>query len=142
MYGPMGIPPIMTSYQRRLGCFVDGFVVAPVIRYEQNQPGPWVTSPWVRAGREVPASPRLAFGYYRKMETMSTKKVLPKRKRGRPATGRDPVSAIRLSPALRSAIESWAKQQPDKPSRSEAIRQLVEFALKAKAKRQSSHGDK
>jgi hypothetical protein len=73
---------------------------------------------------------------------MSTKRVLPKRKRGRPATGRDPVSAIRLSPALRSAIESWAKQQDDKPSRSEAIRQLVEFALAAKSKRQSNRDDK
>jgi hypothetical protein len=73
---------------------------------------------------------------------MSTKKVLPKkRKRGRPATGKDPVSAIRLSPGLRMAIEAWAKQQPDKPSRSEAIRQLVEFALKAKSKRQSNHGE-
>jgi hypothetical protein len=40
------------------------------------------------------------------------------------------------------AIETWAKQQPDKPSRSEAIRQLVEFALKAKSKRQSSWGEK
>jgi hypothetical protein len=69
---------------------------------------------------------------------MSTKKVLPKKKRGRPATGRDPVSAIRLSSALRLAIETWAKQQPDKPSRSEAIRQLVEFALKAKLKRQTN----
>jgi hypothetical protein len=73
---------------------------------------------------------------------MSTKKVLPKRKRGRPATGKDPVSAIRLSLPLRSAIEDWANQQPDKPSRSEAIRQLVEFALKAKSKRQSSRGEK
>jgi metal-responsive CopG/Arc/MetJ family transcriptional regulator len=73
---------------------------------------------------------------------MSTKRVLPKRKRGRPATGRDPVSAIRLSPALRSAIENWAKQQDDKPSRSEAIRQLVEFALAAKSKRQSNRDDK
>jgi hypothetical protein len=66
---------------------------------------------------------------------MSTKKVLPKRKRGRPATGKDPVSAIRLSLPLKAAIDNWAKQQPDKPSRSEAIRQLVEFALKAKARR-------
>jgi hypothetical protein len=73
---------------------------------------------------------------------MSTKKVVPKKKRGRPATGKDPVSAIRLSPALRSAIETWAKQQPDKPSRSEAIRQLVEFALKAKSKRQSNYDEK
>jgi metal-responsive CopG/Arc/MetJ family transcriptional regulator len=73
---------------------------------------------------------------------MSTKKVLPKKKRGRPATGKDPVSAIRLSLPLRAAIDNWANQQPDKPSRSEAIRQLVEFALKAKSKRLSSRGDK
>jgi metal-responsive CopG/Arc/MetJ family transcriptional regulator len=73
---------------------------------------------------------------------MSTKKVVPKRKRGRPATGKDPVSAIRLSLPLRSAIEDWAKQQSDKPSRSEAIRRLVEFALKAKSKRESGRGEK
>jgi hypothetical protein len=58
-----------------------------------------------------------------------------RKKRGRPATGQDPVSAIRLPLSLRSAIENWAKQQPDKPSRSEAIRQLIEFALAAKSKK-------
>jgi hypothetical protein len=46
------------------------------------------------------------------------------------------------SPTLRSAIESWAKQQDDKPPRSEAIRRLVEFALKAKSKRQSNRCEK
>jgi hypothetical protein len=49
---------------------------------------------------------------------------------------------VRLPMDLRSGIETWAKQQPDKPSRSEAIRQLVQFALTAKAKRQSSRGEK
>jgi len=44
----------------------------------------------------------------------------------------------RLPPALRSEIESWAKQQNDEPSRSEAIQRLIEFALKAKAKRQNA----
>jgi metal-responsive CopG/Arc/MetJ family transcriptional regulator len=68
---------------------------------------------------------------------MSTKKVVPKKKRGRPATGRDPVSSIRLSRALRSAVETWAEQQTDKPSRSEAIRRLVEFALAAKSKKEA-----
>jgi hypothetical protein len=72
------------------------------------------------------------------------KKSIPvvRKKRGRPATGQDPVSAIRLSPELKSTIETWANQQPDKPSRSEAIRQLVEFALKAKSKRNSTRGEK
>jgi hypothetical protein len=55
---------------------------------------------------------------------------------GRPATGRDPVLTVRLPPALRSAIETWAKQQKDTPSRSEAIRRLIEAGLARKAKRQ------
>ena len=54
--------------------------------------------------------------------------MVPKR-RGRPATGRDPVSAIRLSPTLKSKIDNWAKQQEDQPSRSGAIRRLLNLAL-------------
>jgi hypothetical protein len=64
------------------------------------------------------------------------------KKRGRPATGQDPVSAIRLSLPLRTAVENWANQQPDKPSRSEAIRRLIEFALTAKSQRLSKRGEK
>ena len=52
-----------------------------------------------------------------------------KRKRGRPATGRDPVTAIRLPEDLRVRVEAWAAIQNDKPSRSEAIRRLVEMGL-------------
>ncbi|HXW31358.1 MAG TPA: hypothetical protein VEK55_18505, partial [Xanthobacteraceae bacterium] len=71
---------------------------------------------------------------------MSKKSIsVVRKKRGRPATGQDPVSAIRLSPSLRSAIENWAKQQDDKPSRSEAIRKLVEFALAIKTKNRSGN---
>ena len=66
--------------------------------------------------------------------TIESNEKMPKR-RGRPATGRDPVTALRLAPALKSAIESWAKQQNDKPKRSEAIRRLIEFALAVKTKR-------
>jgi hypothetical protein len=67
--------------------------------------------------------------------------VTPK-KRGRPATGQDPVLTVRLPPGTRSAIETWAKQQKDRPSRSEAIRRLIEIALPNKSKRQSSRGEK
>jgi hypothetical protein len=42
------------------------------------------------------------------------------------------VSAIRLSSSLRAKIDAWARLQPDKPSRSEAIRRLVELALSIK----------
>ena len=60
--------------------------------------------------------------------------VVPKKGRGRPATGRDPVTAIRLSPELRQTVDKWAEKQDDKPGRSEAIRRLVELGLKVTAK--------
>ena len=58
--------------------------------------------------------------------------VVPKKGRGRPATGRDPVTAIRLSKEMRAAVDTWATKQDDAPTRSEAIRRLVELGLKAK----------
>jgi hypothetical protein len=61
----------------------------------------------------------------------STKNVVRKRP-GRPATGQDPVTAIRLSSKLRQNVDLWAAKQPDEPGRSEAIRRLVELGLKAK----------
>jgi hypothetical protein len=51
------------------------------------------------------------------------------KKRGRPATGQDPVTAIRLSAELRASIDTWAAQQEDQPPRSVAIRRLIELAL-------------
>jgi hypothetical protein len=57
--------------------------------------------------------------------------LVVRKKRGRPATGQDPVTAIRLSPALRAQIDAWAAKQEDKPTRSVAIRQLIEVGLKA-----------
>ena len=62
----------------------------------------------------------------------STKNVVRKRP-GRPATGQDPVTAIRLSKEMRAAVDGWASKQADEPGRSEAIRRLVELGLKAKA---------
>jgi hypothetical protein len=55
--------------------------------------------------------------------------VVPKKRRGRPATGRDPVTAIRLSQDMRSAVDKWAAKQDDAPGRSEAIRRLVDLGL-------------
>ena len=46
--------------------------------------------------------------------------------------------ALRLPPALRADIERWAKQQKDKPSRSEAIRRLIEVALAIKCEKPNS----
>jgi hypothetical protein len=44
-------------------------------------------------------------------------------------TDRDPVTAIRLAQQLKSKLDQWAGQQPDKPGRSEAIHRLVETGL-------------
>jgi hypothetical protein len=61
----------------------------------------------------------------------SSKRVIPK-KRGRPATGNDPVRAFRMSDEFMATVDAWAAKQDDKPSRAEAIRRLVELGLKAK----------
>jgi len=62
------------------------------------------------------------------------------KKRGRPATGRDPVSAVRLPAGLTSAVDKWAEDR--EANRSEAIRRLVELGLtiKRKAKQPSAAG--
>lgn len=57
------------------------------------------------------------------------------KKRGRPPTGRDPVTAIRLSPELRAQIDAWAQTQSDRPSRSEAIRRILQQTLGEKRSR-------
>jgi hypothetical protein len=85
---------------------------------------------WVRAEEEVLAFPRLAFRLNRYLQ-MSIK-AKPKKTRGRPATGRDPMMGFRAAPALRASIVRWAELQPDMPTLSEATRRLVELGLKAK----------
>ena len=66
---------------------------------------------------------------------VKSRTVLPKpNKGGRPATGRDPVTAIRLSEEFRAAVDKWAAKQDDNPPRSEAIRRLVELGLTVKTK--------
>jgi hypothetical protein len=59
-----------------------------------------------------------------------------KKSRGRPkkAGGAYPVSAVRLAPEIGAAVDKWASAQADAPTRSEAIRRLVEIGLKAKGK--------
>ena len=71
----------------------------------------------------------------------STKNVVRK-KRGRPATGQDPVTAIRLSKELRKNVDGWATKQTDKPGRSESIRRLVEIGLTVTPSRKSSDDQK
>ena len=60
---------------------------------------------------------------------MVKSRVLAKPKGGRPATGRDPVRAVRLSDEFLAKVDTWAAGQADKPGRSEAIRRLVALGL-------------
>jgi hypothetical protein len=60
-------------------------------------------------------------------------KVTPK-KRGRPATGKNPITSVRFPPALTEAIDAWAAKTDGGIAHSEAIRRLVELGLKAKGK--------
>jgi hypothetical protein len=64
---------------------------------------------------------------------MSRKEVTPK-KRGRPATGNDPIRTFRMSDEKVAEIDAWAARQPDKPSRSEALRRLIDLGMQAGAR--------
>jgi hypothetical protein len=57
-----------------------------------------------------------------------------KKSRGRPKKkgGVYPVTAVRLPPALGAEVDKWAVLQADAPTRSEAIRRLVELGLTVK----------
>jgi hypothetical protein len=59
------------------------------------------------------------------------------KKRGRPATGRDPAVTVRLPESLLATVEHWAMSQDDQPPRSQAIRRLVELGLTAETKARS-----
>jgi len=56
--------------------------------------------------------------------------VQPKKRRGRPATGKDPLLTVRAPRAIIHAIEDWAAK--NEITRSEAVRRLVELGLKVK----------
>ena len=81
---------------------------------------------WARAGAEVHASPRLAFTLY----VIMAKSITVKRKKGRPATGTEPLYGVRISDELMGQIQKWGRE--NSATRSEAIRRLVELGLKGK----------
>jgi hypothetical protein len=65
------------------------------------------------------------------------KSISVKRKtRGRPATGTEPLYGVRISDALMTEIMQWAKSHD--ASRSEAIRRLVEIALRSESRQARS----
>jgi hypothetical protein len=66
-----------------------------------------------------------------------SRKNVPQKKIGRPATGQDPHISLRLPVEMIAAADTWAAQQPDKPSRSKALRRLIDLGIKASSLRGS-----
>jgi len=63
---------------------------------------------------------------------MKKKTVIPRKKRGPPATGKGEPVVVRMHPPMLVVLDEWiAKQKQPFPSRPEAVRRLVEIALKA-----------
>ncbi len=69
------------------------------------------------------------FRYNPRMAKKSISVIPKKRGRGRPATGKDPLVALRLPPSMIASVDGWAKRS-GAASRSEAIRELIERGLK------------
>jgi hypothetical protein len=84
----------------------------------------------LRAKTEARRQPRLGVFRYNLILKGGSIAEKEKRRPGRPATGRDPVRALRMPPELEAKVAAWIERQPDpKPSRSEAIRRLIEKGL-------------
>jgi hypothetical protein len=65
--------------------------------------------------------------------TMKRKTVIPKKKRGPPATGKGEPVVVRMHPPQLKALDEWISTQKSPfPSRPEAVRRLVETALSSK----------
>src|SRR5450631_2767334 len=81
--------------------FVGG-VLSTQVALDMGNPAP---CSGLEPGRKCQASPRLVFrlNQYSQMSI----KAKPK-KRGRPATGRDPMMGFRAAPVLRASIVKWA----------------------------------
>jgi hypothetical protein len=65
---------------------------------------------------------------------MAKQIVQPRKKRGPPATGKGHPVQVRLQPGILEALDVWIDKQRHPRSRPEAIRQILERALKLKGK--------
>jgi hypothetical protein len=73
---------------------------------------------------------------------MSRQSVISQKKRGPPPTGKGVPILVRVQPPLLGALDKWIAKQEVLLTRPQAIRRLIEIALTAKSKRQSSRGEK
>ena len=73
---------------------------------------------------------------------MPRQSVISRKKRGPPPTGKGVPILVRIQPPLLRTLDEWIGNQDFSHTRPQAIRRLVEIALTAKSKRQSSRGQK
>jgi hypothetical protein len=52
-----------------------------------------------------------------------------KKRRGPPPTGKGELLGVRIHPPQLAALDGWIAQQPDEPTRPEAVRRLLDLAL-------------
>ena len=84
----------------------------------------------VRAGGELALPIGSPFVYDSKMRKSITV-IQEKRKRGRPATGHDPMFSLRLPLTLMERIDKHAESRGE--SRSEVMRRFLEFGLESES---------
>ena len=61
--------------------------------------------------------------------------VIPRKRRGPPATGKGEPVVVRMHPPMLAGLDEWiAKQKQPFPTRPEAIRRMVEIALKTESR--------
>jgi hypothetical protein len=91
-----------------------------------SAPEPWL---FLGLGESRGRATNLAFGSLFLYYIIMAKSIpVIRKKKGRPATGQDPVMTVRLPPELTERVDAWVKSR-DAQSRSDAIRQLIELGL-------------
>ena len=99
---------------------------------------------WAEEGLEAVrkvAKKRLPLGSQLRYNPKMKKSIRVKpKKRGRPATGKDPLVGARLPPALIDQLDAWASR--GSIGRSEAMRRLLERALASELQLGTAEGQK
>lgn len=68
---------------------------------------------------------------------MSTSDSAKKPQKGRPTVDSEAVN-VRLERPVLTILDGWRREQPDLPTRPEAIRRLIELGLAAARQRQTA----
>jgi hypothetical protein len=127
------MPPIVARQLRQRSRFCRRPFLPYPLAYARCQPGSFGFVSFVarvRARGGSDSFPSARFSVTPKIMKKSIK-VTPKKRRGRPATGRDPHVTSRMPTELIVQVEAWATANDT--SRSDAFRRLVELGLKTKA---------